>query len=117
MLARYLPNGQPDTSFGVGGKALTSLTGSASYSSGNDIVLQSDGKIVVIGNVYGVLNSYVLRYRQDGSLDPTFSDDGMRMIDNAGPGDWGDWLDDVVIQQDGKIVLLTISSQGLRSSG
>lgn len=112
MLARYLPNGQPDTTFGVGGKVLTSLIGSGGYSSGNDVVLQSDGKIVVIGNVYGLPNSYVARYLPSGTLDPTFSGDGIQMIDNAGPGDWGGSLDDVAVQQDGKIVVLTSSSQG-----
>ena len=50
-LVRYLSGGSLDASFGTGGRVLTSFGSSAGSVSG--MVLQSDGKIVVAGDVSG----------------------------------------------------------------
>ena len=39
-----------------------------------DVVVQDDGKVVVVGEAYGAY--LVARFTTDGSLDPTFSEDG-----------------------------------------
>jgi uncharacterized delta-60 repeat protein len=57
-LARYLPTGQLDTSFGTGGKVTTSFGNTTSSISA--IALQSDGKIVAVGTAGGDL--VVARY-------------------------------------------------------
>ncbi|HRI22486.1 MAG TPA: delta-60 repeat domain-containing protein, partial [Panacibacter sp.] len=44
---RYLPNGDPDSSFGVNGIAVTELLGGDDYVS--SMALQQDGKILVTG--------------------------------------------------------------------
>jgi uncharacterized delta-60 repeat protein len=46
-VARYLPNGLLDSSFGVDGKVTTAFE--SSRSSANDLVLQPDGKLVAVG--------------------------------------------------------------------
>jgi uncharacterized delta-60 repeat protein len=47
-LTRYTSNGQLDTSFGNGGIVTTTLSGKVSFI--NTVLLQSDGKIVAVGN-------------------------------------------------------------------
>jgi uncharacterized delta-60 repeat protein len=79
-VVRYLSDGTIDSSFSSDGIATTNL-GPSSGASG--IAVQSDGKIVVAGSRYASnKNEFaVVRYRGDGTLDPTFSSDG---IDTAG---------------------------------
>jgi uncharacterized delta-60 repeat protein len=48
-LARYTPTGQVDTTFGNSGTVTTSF-GLAASVSANNLAIQSDGKIVVVGN-------------------------------------------------------------------
>ena len=48
-LARYLADGTLDTSFGNGGKVTTGLSPYSDY--GRTVAVQSDGKIVVAGEV------------------------------------------------------------------
>ena len=85
VLTRFLPDGTLDPSFGSGGEVLTALSESCPGSIGNDVQLQNDGKIVVTGSggcgpEHG---AYVLRYMPDGSLDPTFDEDGKLLIRSA----------------------------------
>jgi uncharacterized delta-60 repeat protein len=58
-LARYVPTGQLDTSFGMGGRVTTSF-GNNTAATISAIVLQSDGKIVAVGTAGG--NIAVARY-------------------------------------------------------
>src|SRR5262249_23103687 len=52
VLARYLPSGALDTSFGNRGTVKTAPSGSTGNNTGlSDVALQSDGKIVVAGTI------------------------------------------------------------------
>jgi len=54
-LARYLPDGSLDNSFGNNGQVLTTFTTcSPNDSFGNDLAVQADGKIVVAGTAQGL---------------------------------------------------------------
>jgi uncharacterized delta-60 repeat protein len=78
VLARYRSNGTLDPTFGNQGITLTHVGNGRIYNA-NDVVLQPDGKIVVVGNlVSGGVNSYpaLERYRPNGTLDPTFGTAG-----------------------------------------
>jgi len=66
--------------------------------------LQPDGKIVAVGstanNLGNIINTFVLRYLPDGSLDKSFGDNGLtiyKLKTNA-------FLKSVVLQKDGKII-------------
>ena len=83
-LARYMPDGSLDESFGIGGKVITQFS---EYSHIYDCELQYDGKIVVVGvaayfppdpkfNI-PVEDFAVARLNQDGSLDLSFGDGGI----------------------------------------
>ncbi len=91
-LARYNADGTLDAAFGGGDGLVTTTLGHAA----NDLVLQPDGRIVLVGE--GVL---LARYNSDGTLDTTFGDDGLALA-NLGQGERGR---SVALQPDGKIVV------------
>lgn len=71
MPAAYASAGDLDGTFGTNGQVLTGFTGNAV---GNALVVQPDGKIVVVGeddNDFGVA-----RYNSNGILDTTFGSSG-----------------------------------------
>ncbi len=89
------PNGGPDKSFSGDGLAVYRFAGidnSAAY----DLAVQPDGKIVVAGEGYDsgvspVAGFFeVARLRPNGTLDKTFSRDGLAKVD-IGPYDEGAW--------------------------
>lgn len=118
-LARYLPNGDLDESFGTKGKVTTDFCG------GNDGIhsmkLLPSGKILAAGTGMRCgarLRSFALvRYNPDGSLDTTFGPDrdgkvAVNFADNR--DDRGREMD---IQPDGKVVVVGWSTPGTNSKG
>ncbi|MBA4189234.1 MAG: hypothetical protein C0467_14655 [Planctomycetaceae bacterium] len=110
LLLRLNSDGTPDATFGTAGVVLTDLT------SGNDngfaVAIQSDGKIVVGGAAQtdpgsSTARMLALRFTADGTLDTTFSGDGIVQLD-FGPTDAA--AKAVLVQPDGKIVLAGLSS-------
>ncbi len=95
-VARYLPNGQVDRSFGEGGKVLTPFMGTDNAA---DVVIQSDGKIIVVGESEG--NVAIARYLADGSRDWEFGEGGKVFSRFSGH----DVAYAVAVQADGKIVV------------
>jgi len=93
----------PDAGFGVRGKVVTDLF--SDYNDANDVKIQSDGKIVVVGivNESGSENMVITRYAANGELDPEFGEDGVVTVDvnlNA------DAAQALAIQEDGKLVVV-----------
>ncbi|MDY6968928.1 MAG: delta-60 repeat domain-containing protein, partial [Spirochaetota bacterium] len=90
-----------DFSFGSGGKVITE-----SFSNVIDIDLQSDGKIVIIGNssegIYETIDFVLIRFNNDGSLDLDFGDYGYVVTDIEYNNNYANSLG---IQSDGKIVV------------
>jgi uncharacterized delta-60 repeat protein len=101
-LARYNPDGSLDTSFSEDGKQTTAFGGTGAFGSSagaRGVALQSDGKIIVVGG--DASGDFALaRYNPDGSLDTSFSDDGLQITEFDG----FDSAASVVLQPDGKIV-------------
>jgi uncharacterized delta-60 repeat protein len=81
-LARFLPDGSPDPSFGQGGQAETRL----GLSGAADAVLAPDGAIVVAGSSQraGALLPTLFRYLPDGTLDQSFGTGGVREVRMGG---------------------------------
>jgi uncharacterized delta-60 repeat protein len=110
-LARYLPNGTLDSTFGDAGKVLTDFN-SGSLDSVSAVALQPDGKLVVAGGFGNccdfIINDFALaRYRPDGTLDSTFSNDGKVLTDfNRGSDEEALTL---ALQPDGKLVVAGLS--------
>ncbi|QQS36615.1 MAG: T9SS type A sorting domain-containing protein [Ignavibacteriales bacterium] len=101
-LARYNPDGSLDNTFGSQGTTIT-IVDSAHYNTIHSIALQSDGKIIVASGYFGIL----ARYNNDGTLDNTFGMNGFIQTE-------ADFLESVVIQDNGKIV--AVGSNKLTSS-
>jgi len=102
LLARYQPDGAPDTTLGGSGIVTTTIPGGDANSW--DMAVQSDGKIILAGYVGvsgGGTDFALIRYNADGSLDTGFGASGI-VTQSLGLGDYGYG---VSIQSDGKIVL------------
>jgi uncharacterized delta-60 repeat protein len=108
--ARYLSNGTLDTSFGTGGIVTTDF-GMHDLDIAYSAALQTDGKIVAGGMAIlnGGLDQFfgVARYNANGTLDTTFSQDGLTTIDF---GNVLQAVNSVLIQTDGKIVTVGASN-------
>lgn len=102
-VARYLPNGSLDATFGTGGRVTTDV-GTNSDDRGRDVAVQSDGRIVVAGysGAVGTYDIAVVRYNGNGSLDASFDTDGKVTTFFTAGSDQGEAI---LIQPDGKIVV------------
>jgi len=105
--------GDLDPSFGTAGKVFTDLNGG--QEDGTAILIQPDGKIILAGS--GVVNPAdsfdfcAVRYNSDGSLDANFGINGKKNfeITNDNSTNKKDYVIGVVLQSDGKIVILESS--------
>ncbi len=100
---RYNSNGTLDTTFGKGGIVTTDFDGLDDQAA--DVVLQSDGKIVVGGTATISANTTdfaVVRYNTDGSLDTSFGTGG-KVTTFVGQFPTAERL---ALQSDGKIILV-----------
>lgn len=111
FLARFLPDGSLDASFGDQGLVVSNTV--SSYGTLKDIFMavQPDGKIIVAGerrlqsnpDQPGNLQDIALtRYHADGSLDLDFGVNGLVITDSA----CTEYPIGVVLQSDGKIVIV-----------
>jgi uncharacterized delta-60 repeat protein len=101
-LARYEADGDLDPSFDGDGMLTTDAT--TGYDSVWGIAIDADGKIVAVGSELelGHDRFVVVRYEDDGDLDPTFGGDGIVTTNfSVGP----DVAGGVAIQDDGAIVV------------
>jgi uncharacterized delta-60 repeat protein len=102
-LARYTTSGGLDGTFGTGGKVTTDYLG-PTPTRGQGMAHQSDGKIVVAGDVNSSWFS-LCRYNGDnGSLDTGFGSDGEAMVEIG--FDIDDSASGVAVQADNKIVVV-----------
>ncbi|MBS1745505.1 MAG: T9SS type A sorting domain-containing protein [Bacteroidetes bacterium] len=98
LLTRYLPNGITDVSFGTNGEVRNNFTKLSDKT--NDMVLQTDGKILIIGNATSFFKdtAFLARYNMDGSLDNSFGINGLsKLPDTSG-------VARVMLQKDGTII-------------
>ncbi|HEX6180953.1 MAG TPA: hypothetical protein VFZ47_06875, partial [Chitinophagaceae bacterium] len=107
-IAYYLPNGTRDNSFSGDGKHSLLLPGGRTVTS---MELQPDGRMLFAGGhtVNAQQNFSVIRLLEDGSMDNSFSSDGMQTI-NFGAGSFAKT---VKLHQGDKIVLAGHGFSGL----
>lgn len=103
-VAKYNSDGSPDTGFGVNGLATYDFAGNES---GSDIVVQPDGKILIVGT--GAVDAgngtdfALIRLNADGGLDASFDGDGYV---SSAIGTWNDSGLGIALQDDGRIVVV-----------
>ncbi|WP_437500720.1 delta-60 repeat domain-containing protein [Sorangium sp. So ce1099] len=112
-VARFKTDGSLDTTFGANGIAKVNVVAGRTAESARGIVLQSDGKVVLAGNVEHDPSATapdadiaVVRFNADGTLDTAFGTDGVAVVDlGAGEGNTGDMLWGVDRDADDGLVL------------
>ncbi|NLX05086.1 MAG: DUF4347 domain-containing protein, partial [Phycisphaerae bacterium] len=109
-LARYSADGFLDTTFSGDGVLTTAISPNTDIA--YSMAIQADGKIVAAGYSYNGSNDdfALVRYNSDGSLDTTFSGDGI--VTTGFGGSSADQVKSVAIQADGKIVVAGYSNLG-----
>ena len=104
-IVRYTEGGRLDLSFGDMGIVTTSpftdTHGVQIGSGASAVVVQPDGKLVVAGGHFAFA---LARYDADGNLDPTFGIGGLSISSQYSGQSNGDFLRDITLQSDGKIV-------------
>jgi len=105
-LARYNRNGRLDSTFGTGGKVAVTFNSVSDYLFA--VALQSDGKIVAAGSASETA-FLVARFNADGSLDQGFGTNGS--VETAF-GDQSAEARGIVVQADGKIIVVGVSGAG-----
>jgi uncharacterized delta-60 repeat protein len=109
LAVRYNPNGALDTTFDNDGKAVTDV--SPTDEQANAMVTQPDGKVVLVGYSFSTnFDIALVRYNTDGSLDNSFNNDGISLIEL---GNSIDIILDTAIQADGKIIAVGYSFNGV----
>ncbi|MGF1545708.1 MAG: hypothetical protein ACFCUG_00110 [Thiotrichales bacterium] len=101
-VARYLPNGTIDTTFGNSGVVLVRL--SDDDDGADAVAIQTDGRILVAGFTTGAstgTDSFVMRLNRDGSIDADFAANGT--FADVLPGH--DAARSLALQPDGKILV------------
>ena len=111
VVSRYNTDGSIDESFGQDGIVKTNIYSTHSFYifEATSVAIQQDGKIIMAGSGYytdihgdNQYNFLLLRYNIDGSLDESFGDRGA-VISDFDLHD--DFIQNMVLQTDGKIVL------------
>lgn len=106
-LARLLPNGGLDTSFGQGGKVFERLTPNNRGLEPAALVLEGS-KIVVGGTIRRTPSDtdwFVAQFTSNGALDQTFNSVGYRLLwFDLGPKHIHDWLRDIAVTSNGDIL-------------
>ena len=108
-------SGNLDTTFGVGGKVVLSLSGGEDKIYG--MVIQPDQKLVVAGfaSNSGTGKDFACaRYDSFGTLDPSFGNGGIAMTDIQTNSE--DIAYDITLQTDGKILLAGYTQTGSTKS-
>jgi uncharacterized delta-60 repeat protein len=102
---RLNPDGSPDFGFGMNGLVVTPISNQNDMV--RDLVLQPDGKILVIGQSkpYTMSDVAIVRHNPNGSLDPGFGTGGIVRAPSNGY-----YPSDAVLQPDGKILVMSIFS-------
>ncbi len=112
MLARLLPNGQLDASFGSG-FVFTDFSNDTDQAYG--VVIQADGKIIAAGRslVGGDYDFSAARYNPDGSLDTSFNLDGRITFGyGAGGDDANEACYAIALDGSGRLVMAGGSTDG-----
>lgn len=107
IVDRFVATGQPDSSFGVAGKAFVLFT----YGRLNSMSLQPDGKMIVVGRASDLANNNtqvaLARINANGSVDTTFGINGY--VYSLGGIDQGYR---VMVRPDGKFLVAASKDKG-----
>lgn len=124
LIVRFNPDGSRDATFGGDGVITTGYTSQeqplpqstlGAHVGARNVVIQSDGKLIVSSYGYTFSAAGLLRYNSDGSLDSSFDGDGIvwptRILGSSGLDEEG-----LALQADGRIVIAGVTDLRLSSA-
>jgi uncharacterized delta-60 repeat protein len=103
VVARFLANGAPDTSFGANGIVQLTQLGGSQSDTPRALLLQPNGQILIADFSS---NPSVTRLNSNGSVDTSFGDDGIASV----PGGTDGAPQALALQSDGKILVIEYKS-------
>jgi uncharacterized delta-60 repeat protein len=106
-VARYALDGEPDPTFG-GGDGLVTTDLGTDTDLGNDIAIDSQGRIVLLAQVDQSSGSAIVRYETDGDVDTTFA--GGPVVTDLGRGAV---FKGVAIRPDDSVVVAGSAASGI----
>ncbi|OVE81338.1 hypothetical protein BVY03_03905 [bacterium K02(2017)] len=110
--ARFLSNGQIDTSYAINGISIVDVGGNENLV--EDLLIQTDGKIIVVGSSFitgsGFYQSSMIRLTQNGIMDNSFGNVGYVFATTNGGSDTKSFA--AHLQNDGKLLIAGSSSNG-----
>ncbi len=118
LLKRFDVSGQPDLSFGTGGRVVTAVRQAAVADQALWVAVQPDGKILVAGYVFNSSHHTdfaLLRYTPVGTLDRSFGTQG-KVITTVGDGFSPSGAHAVVVQPDGHILVAGTAQSASKAS-
>ncbi len=103
-IARWNPDGSPDSTFGTGGQVTAVMTGE-NVESATGVAIQADGSIVATGWAFRAYAKCLalMRLLPNGAVDTSFGAGGR--VTDIFPGHGQDEADAIVLQADGRIVV------------
>lgn len=113
LLVRINADGSLDNTFGGTGMVISDVSPVASISEGRYVKVLNNGKILVAARIRMVsgnpgFEQAIIRYNQNGSIDSTFGDNGIRYFIDAATADIAERL---LLQSDNKILLQGTTTQ------
>jgi uncharacterized delta-60 repeat protein len=104
VLARYDANGNTDTSFGLGGSGrVWAPQGTVGKDTAKSIAVQSDGRIIIVGDSQPLVAGVLWRFNADGTVDSDFGNGGW-VTDPIANGAVEARLTGIALGPDGRIV-------------
>jgi len=116
-IARYNRHGKLDVDFGSQGDGVEKVQIGNGESMPNDVVVQHDGKIIVVGSSISKFNKNIctiIRLHKNGSLDTSFGDNGVITITPTGHTGDNAYATSVAIDNDDNIIVIgyTVGAHG-----
>ena len=110
LIARFLPDGTLDWTFGDQGIVRATLAPEDRPDEAQGVAVQADGKIVIagwaqLGATRASRNLAVARFTGDGRPDPAFGDQGRVLVETSPTGEQ-DYAHRVGVRPDGRIVVV-----------
>ncbi len=107
LICKLLGNGNPDPSFGTGGKVWVDLFGGGSPDAAYAITTDASGNVYACGSTRTGGTPFtndlaIIKVTSAGVLDPSFSGDGKLLLDVSGSWDFGYGIH---VRSDGKIII------------
>ncbi len=101
-IGRFLPNGDPDLTFGASGRSVAPIPRGVSAVA---FAQQADGKLLVVGTPPVIQYTVIVRFLSNGLVDSTFANAGVYQDPQLVPQSEFIAPTAIVLQADGKIVV------------